>query len=129
MNDNAPAETVLIVADEIFVRTGVAQYLRGCGYKVIESASAAEALTVLQNEAIAVDVVFCDITIPGTMNGFGLSSWIKSNRPELDVVLTGSLDRTVDAATDLCEDGPLPKPYEHQSVLDRIRRLRGLRKR
>jgi DNA-binding NtrC family response regulator len=129
MNDNAPAETILIVADEVFVRTGVAQYLRGCGYKVIESSSADEALTVLQSATFAVDVVFCDITVPGTKDGFGLSTWIKSNRPELDVILTGSLDGTVDAATDLCEDGPISKPYEHQAVLDRIRRLRGLRKR
>ena len=38
------------------------------------------------------------------------------------MILTG-LERAADAAAGLCEDSPLPKPYEPQVVVDRIKRL------
>jgi CheY-like chemotaxis protein len=46
-------ETVLVVEDEILVRTAIAEYLRHCGYRVVEAASADEAMTVLQETAKA----------------------------------------------------------------------------
>jgi len=42
-----PPETILLVEDEILVRTVIADYLRTCGYKVIEAAGADEAILVL----------------------------------------------------------------------------------
>jgi hypothetical protein len=61
------------------------------------------------------------------MDGFGLAQWTRSNRPGLEVILTGSVPRAVNAAASLCEDGPVPKPYEPQSVHDRIHRLLAAR--
>ena len=124
-----PAHTVLIVEDEIFVRFAIAEYLRDCGYRVIEAASADEALTILRRPEISVDVVLCDIEMPGSMDGFGLSSWIRKNRPDLSVLLAGSVPRAADAAAKLCDEGPVPKPYEPQTVVDRIRRLTAARAR
>jgi CheY-like chemotaxis protein len=40
-------ETTLFVEDEVLVRMPIAQYLRDCGYRVIEAANADEAMTVL----------------------------------------------------------------------------------
>jgi DNA-binding NtrC family response regulator len=101
----------------------ISEYLRDCGYRVIEAADADEALIILQNGQITVDIVFSDIEMPGSMDGFGLSQWIRSNRPGLDVILTGSVPRAVNAAKELCDESPLPKPYESHQVSDRIRRL------
>ena len=116
-------ETILVVEGEVFVRMVISDYLRGCGYKVIEAANSDEALVVLQNPEIAIDVVFSSIEAPGSMDGFELSRWIRANRPGLDVLLAGSVPRAVSVATELCDEGPLPKPYEPQVVVDRIRRL------
>jgi CheY-like chemotaxis protein len=116
-------ETILVVESEVFVRMVISDYLRGCGYKVIEAANSDEALIVLQNPEITVDVVLSDIATSGSMDGFALSRWIHTNRPGLDVVLAGSVPRAVSVATELCDEGPLPKPYEPQVVVDRIRRL------
>jgi CheY-like chemotaxis protein len=116
-------ETILVVEDEILVRLVIADYLRGCGYRVYEAASADEALVLLQRSDIAVDIVFSDVEMPGRMDGFGLARWLRQHRPETEVVLAGSPQKAADAAGGLCEDGPLPKPYHPQAVLDRIRRL------
>lgn len=118
-----PQETILVVEDEIFVRMIIAEYLRSCGYKVIEAADADEALIVLQRPELTVDIVFSDVEMPGAMDGFALSSWIRAHRPDIDVILAGTVPGAANAAAELCDSGPLPKPYEPQVVADRINRL------
>jgi CheY-like chemotaxis protein len=120
-------ETVLVVEDEVLLRLSIATYLRDCGYKVIEAADADEAVLVLERSELDIDVLFTDIEMPGAMDGFGLAQWTRANRPGLDVILTGSAPRAVNAAATLCEDGPMPKPYQPQLVHDRIRRLLAAR--
>lgn len=120
-------QAVLVVEDEILIRMVIADYLRSCGYRVIEASSADEAMIVLQHKEVEVDVVFSDIEMPGSMDGFELSKWLRANRPTVDVVLAGSVTRATDAAAALCESGPVPKPYEPQTAADRIRQLMALR--
>jgi DNA-binding NtrC family response regulator len=120
-------ETILVVEDDVAVRMVISQYLRSCGFKVIEAANADEALVVLQKPDIMLDIVFSDIEMPGTMDGFGLAQWVRSNRPDLDVILAGTVARAATAATELCHEGPIPKPYEPQLVVDRINRLIAVR--
>jgi CheY-like chemotaxis protein len=116
-------ETILVVEDDVLIRMPIAQYLRDCGYRVIEAVSADEAMTVLMHKETQVDIVFSDIEMPGSTDGFGLSKWIRDNRPGIDVILTGTVPRALKAAKELCDDGPLPKPYEPKAVHDYIRRL------
>jgi CheY-like chemotaxis protein len=122
------AESVLVVDDEVLIRLVICDYLRECGYRVIEAANAEEALLVLEKSDLRVDVVFSDIEMPGDMDGFGLSRWVRDNRPELHMILAGTVPRAVNAAANLCEEGPhLAKPYEPQQVVDWIRQLLAAR--
>jgi len=68
-------DTVLVIDDEVLIRISIAQYLRDCGYRVLEAANADEAVTILQKPDIQVDVVLCDVEMPGSMNGFGFMKW------------------------------------------------------
>ena len=123
-------ETVLVVDEEVLIRTSISEYLRDCGYRVLEAAGAAEALTILQKADIEIEVVLSDIEMQGSMDGFGLARWVRANRPGLDVVLVGTPERAANAAAELCEDGPmLSKPYEPQIVVDRIKQLLAARAR
>ena len=118
------AETVLVIEDDVVIRLVIAQYLRECGYKVIEAASADEAILVLKESDLKIDIAFTAVEMPGSMDGFGLARWIRQNRMGVEVVMAGSLARAAEAAGDLCESGPmLAKPYEPKHVVDRIRRL------
>ena len=121
-------ETILVVEDDVLIRMPIAQYLRDCGYRVIEAVNADEAMTVLLHRDTVVDIVFSDVEMPGAMDGFGLAKWIREHRPGTEIVLAGTVPRSVDAAKELCEAGPLPKPYEAQAVHDHIRRLLSVRR-
>ena len=68
-------------------------------------------MTLLTNAAVSVDVVFSAVEIEGPVDGFGLSKWVRENRPGVQVVLSGSVVKAAHAAGDLCEEGPhLTKP-------------------
>jgi DNA-binding NtrC family response regulator len=124
---NQVAQTVLVVEDEVLVRMAVSQQLRECGYNVIEAVNADEALIVLRKPTISVHMVLSDVEMPGSMDGFGLATWVRKNRPELKVILAGSEARAVKAAMELCASGPVPGAYEPHNLLDYIRRLKATR--
>lgn len=120
---------VLIVEDEVLVRMVVAEYLRDCGFMVIEAGNAGEAMKLFKAD-IEVDAVFSDIQMPGEMDGFGLARWLRQHRPEVKVILTSGAASAAHKAADLCHDGPLlPKPYDSEEVERRIRQLLATRER
>jgi CheY-like chemotaxis protein len=119
----ATPPAVLVVEDDVLVRMVVSAYLRECGFDVVEAGSADEAIRVLEAD-IKVDVVFSDVNMPGSLDGFGLSSWIHRHRPHIKVILTSGATRTAKEAGGLCEHGPiLAKPYHHEELARRIREM------
>jgi len=119
-DDQAVKHTVLIVEDEVLARTALAEYLRQCGYRVIQASCTAEAMTVLKESQLKTHIVFNAIPC------FKLSKWVQQHRPELKMVMAGNLEKAAHAVGDLCEDGPqLENPYEPQQVIDWIKRLQA----
>lgn len=115
------AETILIVEDQVLIRMEVADYLRECGYLVLEAADANEAIVIMQTDR-RIDLVFSDVQMPGPMDGFGLSQWVRTNRPVIKVILTSGVARSAELASDQCEHGPIEaKPYHPQRLAERIK--------
>jgi DNA-binding NtrC family response regulator len=124
-----PEQCILIVEPDILVRSPLAAYLRECGFRVIEAIDAKEAREFLSDGSRQIDVVLADVDMNGE-SGFALAAWIRGNRPGIEVVLAGTVAKAAEKAGDLCRDGPaLSKPYDHQLVLDHIRRLLAARDR
>ena len=122
-------ECILVVEADVLVRHPLAEYLRECGYKVLEASDPDEARQILEGGSIDADIVLADIDGLGS-SGFALANWIRTNAPGTDVILAGTVAKATEKAGDLCEEGATKsKPYDHQLVLDRIRRLRAARER
>lgn len=112
--------TVLVVEDNVLLRFDIAEYLRECGYHVHEADNAAEAISILAAYP-TIDLVFSDIQMPGDLDGFGLARWIRQHRPAIRIILTSGHVGATEASRTLCDDGPIPKPYAHSFIVDRIR--------
>jgi DNA-binding response OmpR family regulator len=120
---------ILLVEPDGLVRSSLAQYLRECGYQVLEAANADEARQLLRSGEWGIDVVLTEVDSLGE-SAFRLGTWIRRNYPRIVVILAGTVAKAAEKAGDLCEEGPtLSKPYDHRIVLDRIRRLLAARKR
>jgi DNA-binding NtrC family response regulator len=115
----------LIVADaDVLIRNGLAEYLRHCGYKVIEAATSDEVIIALEEGALEIDALLADAELAGHHNAFELRIWVKDHYPGVDVVLAGNIDSAARAAGQLCDDGPhLRRPYDPESVAAHIKRL------
>lgn len=120
---------VLIVEADVVVRAALAEYLRDCGYRVLEVGNGSEAREVLSEPSASVDVVLANVHAPKD-SGFMLAVWVKANCPHVDVELVGSVASAVEKAGDICAEGPAPaSPYDHKFVHERIRRLLAARDR
>ncbi len=116
-------KTVLIVEDELFIRINIADYLRDCGFHVIEASTGDDAKAVIESGR-TIHVVFADVQMPGELDGFGLARWIRQHRPDLHVILNSGMVNAAEKAGDLCEDGPLmAKPYGEAQVVARIQEM------
>lgn len=113
---------ILIVEDEPDVRFVVSEALQMEGFKIVEAANSAEALTILQSNPNIV-VLFTDIVMPGEIDGFELAHRAKQLRPDLAVIYTSGYVRNLPWGKHGVGYGPLlPKPYKHQHLFTEIRR-------
>ena len=119
-NERTPA--ILIVDDEALIRAMLSDYLQECGFKVLEGSNADEAILIIEKSDVIIDLVFSDVSMPGTIDGFGLAQWIRTNRPGLPIILTSGDTKKVSSAEQLCENEPfMAKPYDLSVVVARIR--------
>lgn len=119
-------ECILLVDSEVLVRHAIADYLRDCGYRVVEAGSSEDARAVICETGLPIIAVLCEAEIGGSMNGFELKRWARQNHPGLKVVLAGNVEAAANIAANFCEEGPqLQRPYDPQGVVDYIKRLLG----
>lgn len=110
--DMPGGRVVLLVEDEAPVRAFAARALQLRGFRVLEASSAEEALAILADPEVRVDVFVTDVMMPG-MDG---PSWVRQaldDRPDVRVIfVSGFAEDQVDRA---CSRIPgatfLPKPF------------------
>jgi CheY-like chemotaxis protein len=111
-----------VVEDELLIRVMLSDYLQGCGFKVLEGSTADEAVAIIENMDVQIDLVLTDIRMPGSMDGFGLVRWIRANRPDINVIIASGEAKKANVAKELCEDATLfEKPYDLEAVVTKIR--------
>ncbi len=104
---------VLIVDDSAEVAEVTSSLFEHLGYDTLYRESAEAALKLLADGA-RIDLVFSDIVMPGTIDGVGLASEIRSQYPDLPVVLTtGYSDAARAAPADL---RILRKPFDTDAL-------------
>ena len=113
---------VLVVEDEVLIRMAAADHLRHCGFRVAEAGSAAEAQELILS-GLKVNLVFSDITMPGALDGIGLTQWLAVHVPDVPVILTSGVNSSLEAARQACTNirSMLPKPYDYDGVVTQIR--------
>jgi CheY-like chemotaxis protein len=77
---------VLVVDDDDLVRTVAVDTLEEAGFQVIEAATAEEALE--RCEQRTADVLFTDIMLSGTLDGWDIAEQCRETDPDLPVIYT-----------------------------------------
>lgn len=89
-NPGGLVPTVLIVEDEVLVRTATAKYLRDYGFEILEAVTADQALELLR-AGLRVQAVFTDVKLPGSRSGADLAEIIRMDYRHIKVLLTSGV--------------------------------------
>ncbi|MBY0509893.1 MAG: response regulator [Rhodospirillaceae bacterium] len=119
--------TIMVLEPDILARMAISEYLRGCGFKVVEGVRAEDALTVLRS-GMAIDVVLAEVRMAGELDGLELAKQIRDGYPGTDIILTVGVGNAADRAAKLCNEGPLKKPFHPRELVTRIQLLRERRR-
>ena len=112
---------VLVVEDEGLIRMSLVDELEDAGFRVLEAASADEALIILKADP-GVEAVFTDIDMPGSMDGLNLARLVRQMNPGVAILLTSGYLKM--SKNDLPGTVPfISKPYEIDRVVNHIREL------
>lgn len=103
-----PGATILVADNDVIVRIAIAEYLRDCGFRVIEAASGVEARTVLQHGPV-VHIIMVDAR-RGDDSGFALAQWARRYCPRINVIISAGLNGKSEAAAQLCSGGQTSAP-------------------
>jgi CheY-like chemotaxis protein len=110
---------VLVVEDDDLLRFASSYELAESGFQTLVARSADEAVAIL-NEFQAIDALFTDISMPGSMNGVALAHHVRERQPNAYVLVTSGDDPPENPGLPENSDF-IPKPYTLPDVAARIR--------
>jgi two-component system, cell cycle sensor histidine kinase and response regulator CckA len=112
---------VLLVEDEDPVRAFAARALRLRGYTVTEAASGEEALALLEDGGLHVDIMVSDVIMPG-LDGPAWVREARGARPDAKVIfMSGYAEEAFTGASGLGDAGFLPKPFTLNELTQKVK--------
>ena len=123
------AETILVVDDEEALAELAVTHLERLGYKTLMATSPAQALKIIKDKQ-HIDLLFCDVIMPGGMDGYQLALAVHKVRPDLKILLTSGFTSEKKEYTD--DEGAivsrlsanlLNKPYRRSELAVSVRAM------
>lgn len=118
---------ILLIEDQLFIRSMTARMLNGIGFKeILQARDGKEAIDLMSSVGETVDVVLCDLKMPN-MDGFEFVTKLRALPLESVarvpvVVLTGTSDAgSVQRLRTLGIAGYIVKPASTQMIVERVR--------
>jgi CheY-like chemotaxis protein len=119
---STPKPVILVVEDEFLLREAAVALVEDAGFEALATASADEALSILETRAEEICLVFTDIQIAGTMDGLKLAHAVRDRWPPVELILTSG--RRHIHPDDLPERGRFfAKPYDFDAVLQAFQEM------
>ena len=117
-------ESILVVEDQIEVRTFVAAALREYGYRVYEAADADEAVAICQGATI--HLVLSDVVMPRT-SGRELAARVLKGHPKMKILfMTGYTDEVISLLSTPNQPAPfILKPFNPDQLAAKVRAVLG----
>ncbi|MDH3329395.1 MAG: ATP-binding protein [Desulfobulbaceae bacterium] len=117
-------ETILVVDDDEAIRSLILDTLQPLGYKTLEASCGSEALKVHQANGRKIDLVICDVIMPG-MNGREVADKLIEIQPDLKIMLMSGYTDNVIAHHGALESGYLlvNKPLLPVTLTNKIREV------
>ncbi len=119
----ARSETVVVVEDEVALRSLIERILRGAGYTTLSFGSADEALAAFGQGECSADMLLTDVMLPGALQGHDLARTVRAARPDLPVLYISGYAREALIQAGSSNEGVnlLEKPFTPEALATMVR--------
>jgi PAS domain S-box-containing protein len=117
-------ETILVAEDDEAVRETVVGLLVDLGYRVLKARDAESALSIIES-GIAIDMLFTDVVMPGTLRSPELARKAVERQPGIAVLFTSGYTENAIVHGGRLDEGVelLSKPYSREALARKIRQV------
>ena len=114
--------TVLVVEDEPAVREVAVGILRDLGYRVLETGDGPDAMRVFGENDAKIDLLLCDVVLPGGMKGNEVSRRLTEIRPALRTLFMSGYTENAIVHHGRLDDGVqlLGKPFSRETLARKV---------
>ena len=112
----------VVVDDDAFIRLHAAGILEDAGFTSLEATNGDEAVVLLAAHHASVQLLFTDVQMPGSCDGFALARHTASSWPHIGIVVASGQSRP--GRNDLPEGAVfINKPFSAEVVHHHLRRV------
>lgn len=112
--------TVLVVEDDVIIRTNIVDALEDDAFEVHEAENAAFALETLYGK-FSIQCLLTDVDLGNGMDGLCLASSVHDKWPDIGIIVVSGKSRVM--PPDIPDAKFFIKPYDPQKIADMIREL------
>jgi signal transduction histidine kinase/ActR/RegA family two-component response regulator len=115
-------ETILVVEDNVAVRSVLCRVLRDAGYLVLDASDSKQAVSLCESHPSGIDLLLTDVVMPGA-SGPELAVELLERRPEMKVLFMSGYSGTAITRHGVLREGLvfLQKPFSPGSVTRAVR--------
>ena len=117
-------ETILVVEDEVSLRTFACTLLKNSGYTVLEAGDGEEALALAGKHKLPIHLLLTDMIMPG-MKGPVVAERLATVHPEAKVLFMSGYTGFVSRGLIDPNAALVPKPFTREELLRKIRQVLG----
>ena len=116
-------ETILLVEDEMSLRSLVKMVLTRMGYTVLQASTGISALELWKNHEGAIDLLIADLVLPDGMSGRKLAERLLLEKPDLNVIYVSGYSAEIAGKDFPLDEGVnfLAKPFEAHRLAKIVR--------
>ena len=119
------SETILLVEDERAVRALAQRVLVEHGYRILEAATADDALSLCEQHSEPIDLVLTDVVVPGLLSSKEMIDRMTAVRPEIKVIYMSGYTDNVIAHHGVLDPGTqfVQKPFSPSALALKVRQV------
>ncbi|XYD12475.1 response regulator (plasmid) [Methylobacterium sp. NMS12] len=112
----------LVTDDDVLVRLTAVDILEDAGFRTFEAGNAEEALSILREHHASIVVLFTDVNMPGSMDGFELAREVALHWPHVSILVASGRH---EPGPGQMPDGAhfVGKPFSAEVVRDRLKQM------
>lgn len=111
--------TILVVEDDAIVRMLIVDVLEELAFNVLEAAGSEQALDIVQDAGISIDLLMTDVGLPG-MDGRELAAAARALRPQLPILFASGYAENLQVPVGMAVIG---KPFSIDQLRDKVKSL------